>query len=113
MGEGGLKLNKKKYKNFFFEGEDNKVWRVGGSKKNKIWVGQTNSEKLKNAKNHQRNKKKIKKIVSLHVNISITPFDQRSPGPPEEGVLNCHTQTDEHGNSMTELAQWGQCSESH
>ena len=38
------------------------------------------------------------------------PFDQKSPGYPEVGVLNCQRQTDrhrdEHGNSMTELAQW-------
>ena len=62
---------------------------------------------MKNAKNH---KKKGKQIVSLQPNISDTPFDQKSPRPPEEGVLNCHThtdrQTDGHRNSMTELAQW-------
>ena len=54
-------------------------------------------------------------MLSLHANISDTPWDQRSPRPPEEGVLNCHrhtdrqtdTQTDGHGDSMTESAQWG------
>ena len=41
---------------------------------------------------------------------SDTTSDQRSPQPPEEGVLNCHKpthrQTDGHGDSMTESAQW-------
>ena len=40
------------------------------------------------------------------------PFDQKSPGTPEVGVLNCHrptdTQTDGHCNSMTEPAQWAE-----
>ena len=40
-----------------------------------------------------------------------TPSDQSSPRPPEEGILNRHRQTDRqtdrHGNSMTELTQWG------
>ena len=44
-------------------------------------------------------------MVSLHANISNTPFDQRSPQPPEEGVLNCPThtniQTDGHYDSIT------------
>ena len=49
--------------------------------------------------------------MSSHANISDTLFDQRSPQPPEEGVLNCHRktdrqQTDGNGESMTELAQW-------
>ena len=48
-------------------------------------------------------------------NIRRTRLDQRSPRPPEEGVLNCHIQTsrqtDEHGNYMTKTAQWGLFSE--
>ena len=36
----------------------------------------------------------IKQIVLLQPNISDTPFDQKSPQPPEEGVLNCHTHTE-------------------
>ena len=48
--------------------------------------------------------------MSLHANISNMPFDQKSPWPQEEGVLNCLRQTDwhtdGHGDSMTELAQW-------
>ena len=47
------------------------------------------------------------------------PIDQRSPQPPEEGVLNRHRQTDRHtdkhtdghGNSMTVSAQWGRIRE--
>ena len=35
-----------------------------------------------------------KKVLLLHFNISDTPFDQKSPQPPEEGVLKCHRQTD-------------------
>ena len=34
------------------------------------------------------------KIVSLQPNISDTPFDQRSPRPPEEGISRRHRQTD-------------------
>ena len=42
------------------------------------------------------------------------PFNQRSPQPPEERLLNCHRQThrqtyrqtDGHCDSMTELDQW-------
>ena len=38
------------------------------------------------------------------------PFNQKSQRPLEEGVLNCHEQThrqtDGHGDSMTESAQW-------
>ena len=46
-----------------------------------------------------------------HAKISDTPFDQRSPQPTEEGVLNCTNRqkdrhTDDHRNSMTESAQW-------
>ena len=51
-----------------------------------------------------------KKIVSLQANISDKPFNQKSPGHPEVGVLNCHRQTDRHTdghcNSMTESAPW-------
>ena len=39
-------------------------------------------------------------------------FDQRSPQPPEEGVLRRHKQThrqkDRHCDSMTIQAQWGE-----
>ena len=54
--------------------------------------------------------------MSSHANISDTPFDQRSPQPLEEGVLNCHRHTERQtdnglGHSMTESAQWGQFSE--
>ena len=38
-------------------------------------------------------KQKRKKIVSSHANISDTPFDQKSPGHPEVGVLNLHRHT--------------------
>ena len=41
----------------------------------------------------------------LHANISDTPFDQKSPGPPEVGVWNCHRQTDGHRDSLTESVQ--------
>ena len=47
--------------------------------------------------------------MSLHANISYTPFEQKSPQPPEEGVLNCHRQTNkqtsDHNDSMTKSAQ--------
>ena len=33
-------------------------------------------------------------ILSSHANINNTSFDQRSPGPLEEGVLNCQRQRD-------------------
>ena len=42
--------------------------------------------------------------MSLQPNTSDTPFDQKSPRPPEEGVLNCHRQTSGHRDSMTESA---------
>ena len=29
-------------------------------------------------------------MVTSEANISDTPFDQKSPGHPEVGVLNCH-----------------------
>ena len=44
--------------------------------------------------------------MSLQANISDTPFNQKSPRPPEEGVLDFHTQTSGHRDSMTESAQW-------
>ena len=54
--------------------------------------------------------KKITKFVSLQPNISNMPFDQKSPQPPEEGVLRRHRQknrqTDGHRDSMTESAKW-------
>ena len=43
-----------------------------------------------------------KKKVSLQSNISNTPFDQKSPQPPEQGVLQRHRQTEGHRDSMTE-----------
>ena len=57
----------------------------------------------------KKSSKQKKKIVSLQVNISTTPFDQKFTGNPEVGVLNCHRttdrQTDGHCNSMTESVQ--------
>ena len=53
-----------------------------------------NMKKIKNQKNH-------KTYVLLHANISNTPFDQRSPQPPKEGVLNYHTQTDRRMDMVT------------
>ena len=57
-------------------------------------------------KRKKSSKRKKKKIVSLHANISDTPFDQSSPVHREVGVLNCHRptnrQTDGHCDSMTE-----------
>ena len=48
--------------------------------------------------------------MSSQANISNTPFDQRSQRPPEVGVSQrhrqTHKQTDKHGDSMTESAQW-------
>ena len=57
--------------------------------------------------------------MSSHGNIRRTCFEQSSPQPQEERVLNGHrhidrhtdTRTDGHGNSRTESAQWGQLSE--
>ena len=47
-------------------------------------------------------------MLLLQANISDTHFDQKSPRPPELGVLQRHrhtdTQTDGHHNSMTESA---------
>ena len=53
----------------------------------------------------------MKNYVSSQPNISDWPFDQRSPRPPEVGVLQWHWHTDGHGNSMTKSAQWGRFSE--
>ena len=36
--------------------------------------------------------------MSLNANISDTPFNQRSPRPPEEGVLRHHRHTYIHTN---------------
>ena len=44
--------------------------------------------------NYKETRKIIKKNVALQPNISDMPFDQKSPRPPEGGVLNCHRQTD-------------------
>ena len=35
----------------------------------------------------------LEKNMSFHANISYTPFDQSSPRPSEESVLNCQRQT--------------------
>ena len=50
--------------------------------------------------------KKKKKEKSCHCSsiLAICP----SPRPPEEGLLNCHRQTDGHGDSMIESAQGSQ-----
>ena len=49
-------------------------------------------------------------MVSPQPNISDTLFDQKSPRSPEEGVSNCHRQTnrrtDGRRNSMIKSAQW-------
>ena len=42
--------------------------------------------------------------MSLHAHISDTPFDEMSLQPPEEGILNCHRQTDRHTNIQTDMA---------
>ena len=55
-------------------------------------------------KSERSSKKKSKKIVSLHANISDTPFDQKSLHPPGEAVLNYHIQTSENRDSLTESA---------
>ena len=48
-------------------------------------------------------------IVSSQANIRNTFFNQRSPRPPEVGFFCRHrqtdTQTDRHGDSMTDPAQ--------
>ena len=45
------------------------------------------------------------KIVSSQANIWNMFFDQKSPPHPEVGFSRWHTQTDGHGDCMTELAQ--------
>ena len=63
--------------------------------KKKNWKGGLNqflNQNFVNLKNNWRRKKTL--IVSSHYNISDTPFDQRSPRPPEESVLKCHRQTE-------------------
>ena len=52
--------------------------------------------KLSHWKETEKEKRKIMIIVSSLANISDTPFNQKSPLPPEEGVLNYHTQTYRH-----------------
>ena len=48
--------------------------------------------------------------MSSQANINNTPFNQKSPRPPEVGVSQRHRptdiQTNGHCDSMTELAQW-------
>ena len=44
-------------------------------------------------------------IYLSQINIRNTTFDQRSPWPPEEGILQWHEHTDGHGDSMTDPAQ--------
>ena len=55
------------------------------------------------------------KIVSSQTNIRNAIFDQRSTRPPEVGVSRwhrqTHRQTDGHGDSMTNSAQWGRVGE--
>ena len=57
----------------------------------KVFQKNFGNQKKETQKNHPNGKKF--KIVSSHANISNTPFDQRSPQPPGEGVLNYHRQT--------------------
>ena len=40
--------------------------------------------------------------MSSQPNISNMPFDQKSPGHREVGVLNCHRPTEGHRDSMTD-----------
>ena len=55
------------------------------------------------------------KIVSSQTNIRNAIFDQRSTRPPEVGVLRWHrhtdTQTNGHGDSMTNSAKWSRVGE--
>ena len=49
-----------------------------------------------------QNKEK-KKIVSSHGHIRWTQFDQKSPGPLEEGVLRRHKQTHRQTDIQTDI----------
>ena len=51
------------------------------------------------------------KIVSSQTNIRNAIFDQRSTRPPEVGVSRWHRQTNGHGDSRTNSAQWGRVGE--
>ena len=55
--------------------------------------------------------------MSSQTNIRNAIFDQRSTQPPEVGVSRWHRQTDKHthghGDSMTNLAQWGRVGENN
>ena len=44
--------------------------------------------------------------MSLQANIGDMPFNQKSPGHPEMGVLNCHRRTEKQtdGHCDSELA---------
>ena len=45
----------------------------------------------------------------LHANVNDTPFDHKSPGPPEESVSQRHRQTDRQTNRQANIAtraQW-------
>ena len=42
--------------------------------------------------------------MPLHGNIMRTQFDQKSPQPSEEGVLNCDRHTDRHTDRQTDIA---------
>ena len=63
----------------------------------------------------KKKKKKREQIVSSQANISDKPFDQKSPEPPEEGVLVCHRQTNKQtdrgfflllGGTQTFYTEW-------
>ena len=41
--------------------------------------------------------------MSSQCNIRNTPFDHKSPQPPEEGVLRCHNQTNKQTDRRTSL----------
>ena len=70
---------------------------IGERKKSRLFFlggGCQFSWKAKKVDNCKKKSCWKKNIVPLHVNISNTPFDQRSPEPPGEDVLNCHRQSD-------------------
>ena len=60
-------------------------------------------------------------MMSSQTNISDVPFDQKSAGHREVGVLNCHGQTDRqtdrqtdgYRDFMTELAHWADLVDCH